>query len=157
MVRLSKVRFYQRSANIAKLRLKSFLIELDRIKFLAFESFQHVVFRPFKFAFPPFPTSSISFWKCNLRWQMCVRRKKGFRLSQLKFVHFRLATEMILSSLSERKRKAHLSSQNPDVEEKMKIKVNACSCLLIGSLYLNPLLFLYISLPSRHIPIRRRP
>ena len=81
---------------------------------------------------------------------MCVRRKKGFRLSQLKFVHFRLATEMILSSLSERKRKAHLSSQNPDVEEKMKIKVNALLLLLFAdwisipesvvvSLYFSPL------------------
>ena len=83
---------------------------------------------------------------------MCVRRKKGFRLSQLKFVHFRLATEMTLSSLSERKRKAHLSSQNPDVEEKMKIKVNALLLLLflfadwisipesvVVSLYFSPL------------------
>ena len=66
-------------------------------------------FPSLQICFSPFSyISSISFWKCNLRWQMCVRRKKGFRLSQLKFVHFRLATEMILSSLSERKRKAHL-------------------------------------------------
>ena len=110
-------------------------------------------FPSLQICFSPFSyISSISFWKCNLRWQMCVRRKKGFRLSQLKFVHFRLATEMILSSLSERKRKAHLSSQNPDVEEKMKIKVNALLLLLflfadwisipesvVVSLYFSPL------------------
>ena len=112
-----------------------------------------------KFVFPPFPTSSISFWKCNLRWQMCVRRKTGFRLSQLSSSYisaWRLRWFWVVFQKEKEKLICHPKIQM--LKRRWKSKSTPYySCLLIGSLYLNPLLFLYISLPSRHIPIRRRP
>ena len=158
---LSTVRVRQHSETEIE---KVFLIKLDwmrKILPVSFESFQHVVFRPFISSFP-LSVRLLSRFGNVICVGKCVfvgRRDLGFLSSSSYISAWRLRWFWVVFQKEKEKLICHPKIQMLKRRWKSKstLYYYSCSCLLIGSLYLNPLLFLYISLPSRHIPIRRRP